>query len=142
MPSTDTPRSNNDPERTDSHEEDRPSSAGRSSGREAEPASDETGTEPGREKREAFAQTIQAKEERKVEARRRRRPGIIAGMGMFGLVGWSVAIPTLLCLALGIWIDTHVETRFSWTLMLLVVGIFLGSMTAWYWVREESQRPS
>ena len=142
MPPTDTPRSRNDPEGTDSNDEGRPSSGQQSAGREAGPASDQTDRGSGPGEREAFAQTIQAKEDRKVEARRRRRPGIIAGMGMFGLVGWSVAIPTLLCLALGIWIDTHFETRFSWTLMLLVVGIFLGSMTAWYWVREESQRPS
>jgi len=142
MPSTDPPRSSNDPEGTDSNDDERPSAEQRSSDRGMGPASHESDSGSGPQKREAFAQTIQAKEDRKVEARRRRRPGIIAGMGMFGLVGWSVAIPTLLCLALGIWIDTHVETRFSWTLMLLVVGIFLGSMTAWYWVREESQRPS
>lgn len=108
--------------------------------RQNEDSPDASPEEPPRRDRTAFAETIHTKEQRKVDARGRRRPGIIAGMGMFGLVGWSVAIPTLLCLALGIWIDAHANTRFSWTLMLLVVGIFLGSMTAWYWVREESQR--
>jgi len=93
-----------------------------------------------KEDREDFARTIESKEKRKEAARRRDRPGIIFGMGMFGLVGWSVAIPTLLFLALGIWIDARFDTRFSWTLMMLAVGIFIGGMTAWYWVREESQR--
>ncbi|HHP7237738.1 AtpZ/AtpI family protein [Longibacter sp.] len=88
---------------------------------------------------EDFAQTIHEKEQRKADARKRKRPGIVFGMGMFGLVGWSVAIPTLLCLALGIWIDARYETRFSWTLMMLAFGITLGGMTAWYWVREESR---
>ena len=93
-----------------------------------------------RDEQEAFAQTIHSKEKRKEEARKRTRPGILAGMGMFGLVGWSIALPTLLFLALGIWIDARYDPRFSWTLMLLVVGVAVGSFTAWYWVREESQR--
>jgi len=88
---------------------------------------------------EDFARTIHEKEQRKADARKRKRPGIVFGMGMFGLVGWSVAIPTLLCLALGIWIDARYQTRFSWTLMMLAFGITLGGMTAWYWIREESR---
>lgn len=91
------------------------------------------------DEQEEFARTIKSKEKRKAEARRRDRPGIIFGMGMFGLVGWSVAIPTLLFLALGIWIDARYDTRFSWTLMMLSIGIAIGGMTAWYWVREESK---
>lgn len=92
------------------------------------------------EEQEEFARTIRSKEKRKAQARERNRSGIIFGMGMFGLVGWSVAIPTLLFLALGIWIDGRFDTRFSWTLMMLAVGITIGGMTAWYWVREESRR--
>jgi ATP synthase protein I len=89
---------------------------------------------------EEFARTIRSKEKRKQDAREQDRPGILFGMGMFGLVGWSVAIPTLLCLAVGIWVDARYDTRFSWTLMLLVMGIGLGCLNAWYWVRSESQR--
>jgi len=29
------------------------------------------------------------------------------GLGMMGLIGWSVVVPTLLGAALGIWLDTH-----------------------------------
>lgn len=86
-----------------------------------------------------FPETIQSKEQRKKRSRERGRHGILFGMGMFGVVGWSVAIPTLLFLALGIWIDAHYDTRFSWTLMMLAIGITVGSITAWYWIREESQ---
>lgn len=93
-----------------------------------------------REQREEFAREIRAKERRKKRAREKGRPGLLFGMGMFGIVGWSVAIPTLLFLALGVWIDGRFETRYSWTLMLLVVGVALGCLNAWYWVREESQQ--
>ena len=58
------------------------------------------------------------------------------GLGMFGIVGWSVAIPTLLGAALGIWIDAHYPSRFSWTLMFLFLGVGLGSANAWYWVNR------
>ena len=96
--------------------------------------------EPDPEQREQFAEKIRSKEARKKRARDERGRGILFGMGMFGLVGWSVAIPTLLLLALGIWIDARVDSPYSWTLMLLVLGIGLGCLNAWYWVREESQR--
>ena len=92
------------------------------------------------EQRERFTEKIRSKEARKKRARGERGRGILFGMGMFGLVGWSVAIPTLLLLALGIWIDARVDSPYSWTLMLLVLGIGLGCLNAWYWVREESQR--
>lgn len=95
---------------------------------------------PDEQQREHFAKKIQSKEGRKKRARERDGRGILFGMGMFGLVGWSVAIPTVLALALGVWIDARYATRFSWTLMMLAVGILIGCLNAWYWIREESQR--
>ena len=61
------------------------------------------------------------------------------GLGVFGVVGWSVAIPTLLGIALGIWIDQRWPSQYSWTLMLLFVGVVLGCLNAWFWI-ESSQR--
>ena len=62
--------------------------------------------------------------------------GLRRGLGMFGVVGWSVAIPTLIGVAVGIWIDRSWPSQFSWTLMLLIGGLMLGCMNAWYWVRK------
>ena len=42
---------------------------------------------------------------------------------MFGLVGWTVAVPALIGVAIGLWIDSTWPSRFSWTLMLLVFGV-------------------
>jgi predicted F0F1-ATPase subunit/F1F0 ATPase subunit 2 len=47
------------------------------------------------------------KESRKLKARREKGRSLWFGMGMFGLVGWSVAIPTLAGIALGVWVDTR-----------------------------------
>lgn len=81
---------------------------------------------------------VATKGARKRRARRRNDRGLWYGLGMFGLVGWSVALPTLACLALGLWIDTRYPGPLSWTLMLLAAGIALGCLNAWYWVKKES----
>ena len=58
---------------------------------------------------------------------------------MFGLVGWSVALPTVLFIALGAWIDSRFPSRHSWTLMLLFVGVVIGCLNAWFWIKRESR---
>jgi len=78
-----------------------------------------------------------------VRRRRSRAAGdrsIWEGLGMFGIVGWSVAIPTLIGIAVGIWLDNRLTGSISWTLTGLIVGILLGSLNAWYWVSRESRR--
>ena len=83
-----------------------------------------------------FAEVVGAKETRKVEARKIGKGNVWFGLGMLGIVGWSVAIPTLIGTAIGIWIDSRYPSRFSWTLMLLFAGVILGSINAWYWVNR------
>ena len=82
---------------------------------------------------------VARKEARKLRARRHRGRGTWFGLGMYGLVGWSVVIPTLGGVALGLWIDGRWPSRFSWTLMLLAAGLLLGCWNAWYWVSLEQE---
>ena len=91
---------------------------------------------------EAFKREVEVKEARKIRARREREENrrVWFGLGMFGLVGWSVAIPTLIGIALGVWIDVTWPSRVSWTLMLMFIGVLLGCINAWYWVQRESRR--
>jgi ATP synthase protein I len=58
---------------------------------------------------------------------------------MFGLVGWSVAIPTVLGVALGMFLDRTRPVAFSWTLTGLIVGVAVGCINAWYWVKREGR---
>lgn len=90
-------------------------------------------------KEETLQEDVRIKSERKIKFRKKNRKGLLYGLGMFGLVGWSVAIPSLMMLALGIWIDRIYQSQYSWTLMLLVLGIILGCLNAWYWVSRESK---
>lgn len=76
---------------------------------------------------------------RKLKARRNSPAGVWFGLGMMGLIGWSVAIPTLLGAALGIWLDQHYPGDRSWTLALLVAGLIIGCFNAWHWVAKEDK---
>jgi ATP synthase protein I len=84
-----------------------------------------------------FASRVGAQATRKLRARRDPAPGVWVGLGMMGLVGWSVAIPTLLGAALGIWLDRRHPGTHSWALALLVGGLTLGCFNAWRWVAQE-----
>lgn len=87
-----------------------------------------------------FTDTVGDKEDRKIRARRWADEGLWFWVGMFGLVGWSVAIPTLIGIGVGIWVDQTWPSKVSWTLMLMFVGVACGCATAWYWVKRESRR--
>jgi ATP synthase protein I len=87
----------------------------------------------------ALGKQVGAKAARKLKARRKSTPGIWFGLGMMGVVGWSVVVPTLLGTALGIWIDNRYPGKYSWTLMLLLIGLIIGCLTAWFWVAKEDK---
>ena len=57
--------------------------------------------------RTAFSREVGAKAARKLKARRNSAQGVWFGLGMMGLIGWSVVVPTLLGAALGLWLDKH-----------------------------------
>jgi ATP synthase protein I len=86
-----------------------------------------------------LGQEVGVKAARKIRARRDSAQGVWFGLGMMGLIGWSVAIPTLLGAALGIWLDQHHPGKHAWTLALLMAGLALGCFNAWHWVAKESK---
>jgi len=87
----------------------------------------------------AFAAQVGAKAARKLKARRNSAQGVWFGLGMMGLIGWSVVVPTLLGAALGSWLDEHHSGKHSWTLALLVAGLAIGCLNAWHWVAREDK---
>lgn len=89
---------------------------------------------------EELREAVDRKAARKLRARRRGEQSAWFGLGMFGLVGWAVAGPTLLGVAFGVWLDRRWPGTPSWTLTLLFVGIALGCLNAWYWVKRESEK--
>jgi ATP synthase protein I len=86
-----------------------------------------------------FSRRIGAIESRKLEANRKGVQGVWFGLGLFGLIGWAVAIPTFLGALLGAFIDKRYPGVISWTLSLLIIGLFLGCLNAWHWVAKEEK---
>lgn len=94
--------------------------------------------EPGPAKKSsALGRQIGNKAARKIKAKRNPTPGVWYGLGMMGLIGWSVVVPTLLGAALGLWLDRQHWSERSWTLALLVAGLAIGCLNAWFWVSKE-----
>lgn len=84
-----------------------------------------------------FGDTVGRKALRRLRARH-ERDSVWYWLGMLGLIGWSVAVPTVVGVLLGLWLDREAPASFSWVLSLLVAGLALGIFNAWYWVRQES----
>ena len=89
--------------------------------------------------RSDLVKKIGISEQRKMKARNQAVRSIWSGFAVFGLIGWSVTVPTLLGVMLGIWLDNNYPMERSWTLMLLVIGLFIGCMNAWHWIAEENR---
>lgn len=88
---------------------------------------------------DSFSRKIGDKERRKLKGLRDTRRSVWFGLGTFGIVGWSVVIPTVLGTALGIWLDKNYPQTFSWTLTCLITGLFGGCFIAWNWIDKENK---
>jgi len=86
-----------------------------------------------------LAKKVGAKAARKLKARRNAGQGVWSGLGMMGVIGWSVVVPTLLGAALGMWLDARHPGKHPWTLALLMAGLALGCLNAWYWMAKEDK---
>lgn len=90
-------------------------------------------------KEPAFQQQVGKIAARKLKAQRHVNTTVWSGLGMMGLIGWSIALPTLVGAVIGVWLDKQYPGAHSWTLILLVAGLCLGCFTAWRWVDEEDK---
>ena len=92
-----------------------------------------------RDARGQFGKAIGVQERRKLRAQRGKARSVWLGLGMLGVIGWSVAIPALAGVSIGVWIDSHFPSRYSWALMLMVAGVLLGCLNAWHWIANEER---
>jgi ATP synthase protein I len=84
-----------------------------------------------------FSRQVGEQAARKLKAQRAATKSVWFGLGMSGLIGWSVTVPTLIGVALGLWVDKHYPSTYSWTLMLLLMGLIIGCLNAWHWVDSQ-----
>jgi ATP synthase protein I len=93
------------------------------------------------ESRKQFQETIKHKlSERRRAREQEERQGIWFGLAMMGIVGWSVALPTLIGVAIGIGLDA-LFPQWSPGILLasILIGLFCGCLIAWFWVQRESE---
>jgi len=87
--------------------------------------------------RDAFCEAVERDTER-ISRRPTQRANPLLGLGTLGLVGWSIVVPTLGGLALGLWLDSRFPgSGISWTITGLLGGLTLGAIAAAHWVEEE-----
>jgi ATP synthase protein I len=84
-----------------------------------------------------FSLQVAEKEARKLKALHEKKESALMGFGMFGMIGWSVAVPVLLGTALGVWLDKTYPQSFSWILTCLALGLIMGCTIAWNWINSE-----
>ncbi|HVC81482.1 MAG TPA: AtpZ/AtpI family protein [Chloroflexota bacterium] len=84
-----------------------------------------------------FVREIRRRAERSARA---KRLGFWRGLGVIGVVGWTVALPAVGGAELGRWLDERTAMKpFSWTLCLLLLGLALGCFAAWRQVERATR---
>lgn len=105
-----------------------------------------SGQPPSEEAREAlhrerrrFRGAVERQGERRRRARRAGDRGFWFGLSSFGMVGWSIAVPTLLGIALGLWLDARWGGGRRYTISLMVAGLAVGMHNVWRWLRLQEE---
>ncbi|HTN34617.1 MAG TPA: AtpZ/AtpI family protein [Marinobacter sp.] len=88
-------------------------------------------------KNDRSAEDIRRSAERMKRAR--NEPGVspLRGLGAFGIIGWSVAVPTVGGAFLGLWLNKVAPQTFSWPIALILGGVVIGGIIAWSWIGKE-----
>ncbi len=89
-----------------------------------------------------FERAVSSKAARKLRVQRVEGGdggSVWSGLGVSGLIGWSVALPTVLGALAGLWLDRNHPSGRSWTLMLLVAGLVFGCANAWLWISRQDK---
>lgn len=64
-------------------------------------------------------------------------PSPLRGIGTFGMIGWSIVVPTVGGAFLGGWLDRIAPQAFSWTIALILGGVVVGGFIAARWMNKE-----
>ncbi len=86
---------------------------------------------------ERLGRTIAGRASRMQRARRAGDRGLWFGLGMFGLVGWSISVPLLIGLVIGRWLDGRFDGGARWSLSLMTLGLIVGAINVWNWLERE-----
>lgn len=61
-----------------------------------------------------------------------------SGMAYLGAAGWYIPVPTVLGALFGQWLDKHYPyNSVSWSLNFLLLGLAIGMLNMWFWLKRE-----
>lgn len=83
------------------------------------------------------AEDIARQAERMKSTRDNPGPSPLRGIGAFGMIGWSIAVPTVGGAFLGLWLDSIAPQGFSWTIALILGGVVVGGFIAASWINKD-----
>lgn len=89
-------------------------------------------------RRDKSADTMERSAARMKHARSVPPVSPLRGLGAFGIIGWSVAVPTVGGAFLGLWLNRVAPQDFSWPIALILGGAAIGVVIAWSWVSREA----
>lgn len=90
------------------------------------------------QEKDSSAETIRRSAKRMQRARNKPGESPLRGFGVFGIVGWSIAVPIVAGAFLGHRLNRVAPQDFSWTIALILGGAVVGVVIAWSWLSKES----
>lgn len=92
-------------------------------------------------KNDSSANDIRRSAERMKHARNSPDVSPLRGFSAFGVIGWSIAVPTVIGAFLGKWLNGVAPQNFSWPIALIPLGAVIGGLIAWNWINKETLDP-
>ena len=81
--------------------------------------------------KDTASEAIRRRTQRMQKTRDEPQYSPLNGLGVFGVIGWSVAIPTVGGAFLGMWLYRVAPQSFYWPIALILGGVVLGGLVAW-----------
>ncbi|MDJ0921921.1 MAG: AtpZ/AtpI family protein [Henriciella sp.] len=78
--------------------------------------------------------------ERRLRSRKSSHRSPWHGLTVFGLIGWTIVVPVLAGISLGLFLDATTDNGPAWTVSLLFAGLTVGCVQAWRWMMREGGR--
>jgi ATP synthase protein I len=88
-------------------------------------------------RKEAFAKQVRRRREQHDEHVRDGDSSFWQSVGMMGTIGWSVAVPTVLGVLLGRWVDGYLDSAHVFLVFFMLAGLITGCVTAWRMIAEK-----
>lgn len=92
-----------------------------------------------KEAEESLAERLEVRASRRLISRREeQRIDARQGLSFLGAIGWHLPVPTVAGALIGKWLDgKYPHETVSWSLNLMLLGLVLGMISTWVWVRRE-----